>query len=71
MLERLTAVATVAGALCAFSLAGAQDSAPLAASQAAAPAATRTISFSGHNWTVKSSFGKVGPGPNYFSNSAS
>jgi hypothetical protein len=25
------------------------------------------ISFSGHTWSVKSSAGKVGPGPNYFS----
>lgn len=29
------------------------------------------ISFAGYTWNVKSSHGKVGPGPNYFSNSAS
>jgi hypothetical protein len=29
----------------------------------------RLISFSGYNWVVKSSSGRVGPGPNYFSNS--
>ena len=28
---------------------------------------TRTVSFSGYDWIVKSSSGKVGPGPNYFS----
>ena len=34
-----------------------------------APASTspRTLSFSGYTWEVKSSSGKVGPGPNYFS----
>jgi hypothetical protein len=31
--------------------------------------ATRTISFSGYTWQVKSSNGKVGPGPNSFSSS--
>jgi hypothetical protein len=30
----------------------------------------RQISFSGHLWRVKTSSGKVGPGPNYFSDSA-
>ena len=31
----------------------------------------RVISFAGHDWTVKDAGeGKVGPGPNYFSNSA-
>ena len=29
----------------------------------------RWISFSGYDWWVKSSSGRVGPGPNYFSNS--
>jgi hypothetical protein len=29
------------------------------------------ISFAGYTWAVKSSAGKVGPGPNYFSNSTS
>ena len=29
----------------------------------------RTFTFSGYAWTVKSSAGKVGPGPNYFSSS--
>ena len=29
----------------------------------------RIISFSGYNWSVKTSHGKVGPGPNYFSDS--
>ena len=33
--------------------------------QAARPSPLRTISFSGFTWTVKSSPGKVGPGPNY------
>jgi hypothetical protein len=32
--------------------------------------ATRTISFSGYQWQVKSSRGKVGPGPNLFSSSS-
>jgi hypothetical protein len=32
--------------------------------------AVRTISFSGREWWVKSSTGRVGPGPNYFSDSA-
>src|SRR5437667_5439644 len=27
----------------------------------------RTISFSGYTWSVKMSAGRVGPGPNYFS----
>jgi len=31
----------------------------------------RTISFSGHVWQVKTSKGRVGPGPNYFSDAAS
>ena len=35
-----------------------------------APSAPRTIAFSGYTWNVKSSSGRVGPGPNYFSNSA-
>ena len=39
------------------------------AAQSARPSPTRTISFSGHTWTVKSSAGKVGPGPNSFSSS--
>lgn len=34
-----------------------------------APSPPRTISFSGYTWLVKSSAGRVGPGPNYFSNS--
>src|SRR5436305_806293 len=29
----------------------------------------RTISFSGYTWAVKASTGRVGPGPNYFSDS--
>jgi len=36
-----------------------------------APPGPRTIVFSGHTWTVKSSSGQVGPGPNFFSDSAS
>ena len=36
---------------------------------AAATPYPRTISFSGHTWSVKTSSGKVGPGPNYFSDS--
>lgn len=31
----------------------------------------RTITFSGYDWSVKTSAGRVGPGPNYFSDSAS
>src|SRR5512135_1367048 len=31
----------------------------------------RTISFSGTSWSVKTSSGRVGPGPNYFSDSTS
>jgi hypothetical protein len=30
----------------------------------------RTLRFSGYDWTVKSSAGRVGPGPNYFSDSS-
>jgi hypothetical protein len=38
--------------------------------QAEAPAAHRSITFGGQTWDVKSGHGnKVGPGPNYFSNS--
>src|SRR5205823_3644548 len=37
----------------------------------ARPSPARTIQFSGHSWSVKTSAGKVGPGPNYFSNGAS
>ncbi|MFX0100009.1 MAG: hypothetical protein ACFFCS_10555 [Candidatus Hodarchaeota archaeon] len=34
------------------------------------PSATRTIQFSGYNWTVKDSNGELwGPGPNYFNSS--
>jgi hypothetical protein len=40
-----------------------------AADPHARPSPARTIGFSGYNWTVKTSAGKVGPGPNYFSNS--
>jgi hypothetical protein len=36
---------------------------------AATAAVARTVSFSGEDWTVKTSHGKVGPGPNYFSDS--
>lgn len=36
----------------------------------ARPSPPRTIEFSGYTWNVKRSAGKVGPGPNYFSNSA-
>lgn len=36
---------------------------------AAATPYPRTISFSGHTWSVKTSSGRVGPGPNYFSDS--
>ena len=34
-----------------------------------APAYNRTIDFSGYTWQVKTSSGRVGPGPNYFSDS--
>jgi len=40
----------------------------LALSAPPAPA-VRTISFSGYLWNVKASAGRVGPGPNYFSDS--
>jgi len=36
---------------------------------AVSPATARTVSFSGQQWTVKSSIGQVGPGPNIFSDS--
>lgn len=52
------------GAAAALALAGALV--PLA--QAAYP---RTISFSGKTWSVKTSAGPVGPGPNTFSDAAS
>ena len=48
---------TVIAAMLAVATAGA----------AHAVAAPRTISFSGQEWTVKASTGKVGPGPNHFS----
>ncbi len=32
--------------------------------------ATQTLQFSGYTWWVKTSSGRVGPGPNYFSDSA-
>jgi hypothetical protein len=35
---------------------------------AAGPPSPRTVRFSGYSWQVKSSTGRVGPGPNYFSN---
>ena len=36
-----------------------------------APASNaRTIQFAGRDWTVKTSAGRVGPGPNYFSDSS-
>jgi len=35
--------------------------------KAGAALAPRVISFAGHNWIVKTSAGRVGPGPNYFS----
>ena len=41
----------------------------LTAALATSAAFARTISFSGSTWTVKTSSGKVGPGPNYFSDS--
>lgn len=44
--------------------------APLVLETSATPAAAvahRTISFSGYTWTIKTSTGRVGPGPNYFS----
>lgn len=40
-----------------------------ASAYAARPSPARSIEFSGCTWDVKSSAGKVGPGPNYFSNS--
>jgi hypothetical protein len=41
----------------------------VAASAAAQAQYPRVISFSGFNWSVKTSAGRVGPGPNYFSDS--
>ncbi|HYM11715.1 MAG TPA: hypothetical protein VEU62_13350 [Bryobacterales bacterium] len=35
-----------------------------------ASAQTRSIGFSGYTWYVKTSSGRVGPGPNYFSDSS-
>lgn len=35
-----------------------------------ARAQTRSLSFSGYTWYVKASSGRVGPGPNYFSDSS-
>ncbi len=42
-----------------------------AAALAASSLSAQTISFSGRTWNVKSSSGRVGPGPNYFSPAAS
>lgn len=39
------------------------------AALAARPAPPRTITFSDFTWDVKTSAGKIGPGPNYFSSS--
>ena len=39
------------------------------AALAARPSPPRTVAFSGYSWDVKSSAGKIGPGPNYFSSS--
>lgn len=38
------------------------------AARSAPPPAAREIAFAGYQWEVKSSNGKTGPGPNYFSN---
>jgi hypothetical protein len=43
----------------------------IASSFMANAAYSRQISFSGYIWSVKTSHGKVGPGPNYFSDSSS
>jgi hypothetical protein len=60
MAPRAAAVALTVGLICAsFVL--------VTATTPAAAAAHRTLSFSGYTWTVKSSSGRVGPGPNYFS----
>lgn len=50
---------------------GTQLLAIFAALALASAAQARTVSFSGTDWTVKTSRGKVGPGPNYFSDSTS
>ena len=45
----------------------------LAAARAQSPGTSlysRSIAFSGYTWSVKSSSGRVGPGPNYFSDSS-
>ena len=48
----------------------AQNSVPSANTSAAITSADmRTLQFSGYEWKVKSSNGRVGPGPNYFSDS--
>ena len=49
---------------------GAHQAAAAAAGAGRPASQPRTISFAGHDWAVKSSNGKVGPGPNYFSDSA-
>ncbi len=60
------AVAAAVGALAVVVLAN-------STAAAARAQGTRTLSFSGYNWTVKSSagLGRLGPGPNYFSDAAS
>jgi hypothetical protein len=60
VLRRLALALTAAAALALPAAAGTRTAAP-----------ARTISFSGYTWQVKSSSSKVGPGPNFFSSSAS
>jgi hypothetical protein len=59
MARRLVLSLLLVGALFLPAAAGSRPSPP-----------PSTISFSGYSWQIKSSNGKVGPGPNYFSSSA-
>jgi hypothetical protein len=63
------ALAVIALACCFPS--SAQEAAPDAVGELGELSYSRQISFSGYTWQVKTSSGKVGPGPNTFSDSAS
>lgn len=64
------AVVTVAAALLAVLLPSLSSPGANVVRPPTASAAVRTIAFSGETWWVKNSAGLVGPGPNYFSDSA-
>ncbi|HWS99441.1 MAG TPA: glycoside hydrolase family 16 protein [Pyrinomonadaceae bacterium] len=60
-LAACAALAALAGATCC------RSAAPAPQAVQGNSSAVRRIQFSGYEWVVKSSEGRVGPGPNYFS----